>query len=389
MGIPDERAGVLRAAVAGRGAPPRLRRRAGGQGDVRRPRPARRGHALRHPRPPGRGGATRRRRARSSSTVGCVATTGSRATAWRPSRPRPPADGPRLARAARARRAPDVASRPRVGLMRGLDRSAAFWLRAFPRRWRAERADEVVEVADRPRPVGATRARPAHRRGAGARRLGHCDGGSVRRSVPSCATALLGRRPARRRTTGGSATISRARCTRGDPPCVLTVVLGPLFLAVVLVLDWSRWSRARWRWRSATSSTVRGPTHAVARARSRRCSGRPRRSARWARTGRSTDDRATRAVRRLLAARLPARRGGRSVPTRSPPSWSTSHPTVPAAWTPAPRSACCAAASRRGGARPRPCTSTWRTGCSTCACRRSTASGCARTSPDRGACAAT
>lgn len=41
--------------------------------------------------------------------------------------------------------------------MRGLDRSAAFWLRAYPRRWRAQRAAEVAEVLADLAPAGATR----------------------------------------------------------------------------------------------------------------------------------------------------------------------------------------------------------------------------------------
>ncbi|WP_456785788.1 hypothetical protein [Cellulomonas sp. P5_C5] len=41
--------------------------------------------------------------------------------------------------------------------MRGLDRSAAFWLRAYPRRWRAQSAAEVAEVLSDVAPAGATR----------------------------------------------------------------------------------------------------------------------------------------------------------------------------------------------------------------------------------------
>ena len=41
--------------------------------------------------------------------------------------------------------------------MSSLDRSAAFWLRAFPKRWRAQRAAEVSEVLADLAPVGATR----------------------------------------------------------------------------------------------------------------------------------------------------------------------------------------------------------------------------------------
>lgn len=41
--------------------------------------------------------------------------------------------------------------------MSGLDRSAAFWLRAYPRCWRTERAAEVVDVLTDLAPVGASR----------------------------------------------------------------------------------------------------------------------------------------------------------------------------------------------------------------------------------------
>ena len=41
--------------------------------------------------------------------------------------------------------------------MRSLDRSAAFWLRAYPPSWRAQRADEVTAVLVDLAPDGARR----------------------------------------------------------------------------------------------------------------------------------------------------------------------------------------------------------------------------------------
>lgn len=120
--------------------------------------------------------------------------------------------------------------------MRGLDRSAAFWLRAYPRRWRAQRAAEVAEVLTDLAPAGATRL--DLRAAAGLVRGGWSTRWHQRPPVGAFLRyRLLDRRPAPvydgwlRDDLEGALYPWRSAL-------VISAVLGPLFLAVAVALDW-------------------------------------------------------------------------------------------------------------------------------------------------------
>jgi hypothetical protein len=121
--------------------------------------------------------------------------------------------------------------------MRDLARSAAFWLRAYPRRWRRERAAEVVEVLTDLAPAGASRldARTA----AGLVRAGWATRWRQRPPVRSfLAYRLADRRPAPRYDGWLRDDIEGSlypwRAALG-----LLLVIGPPFMAMSLALGWS------------------------------------------------------------------------------------------------------------------------------------------------------
>ena len=119
--------------------------------------------------------------------------------------------------------------------MRSLDRSAAFWLRAFPRRWRAQRAAEVAEVLADLAPVGATRL--DLRTAAGLVRAGW--GVRWRQRPPVGAFLryrLLGRRPSHA-YDGWLRDDLEGALYPWRYALVLDVVLGALFLPLFLLLD--------------------------------------------------------------------------------------------------------------------------------------------------------
>jgi len=119
--------------------------------------------------------------------------------------------------------------------MSGLDRSAAFWLRAFPRRWRAERTAEVAEVLADLAPVGATRL--DLRTATGLVRAGWAVRWRQRPPVGAFLRyRLLGRRPSRA-YDGWLRDDLEGALYPWRYALLLDVVLGPLFLPLFLLLD--------------------------------------------------------------------------------------------------------------------------------------------------------
>lgn len=120
--------------------------------------------------------------------------------------------------------------------MGGLDRSAAFWLRAYPRRWRAQRSAEVAEVLVDLAPAGATRL--GLRAAAGLVRAGWSTRWRQRPPVGAFLRyRLLDRRPAPA-FDGWLRDDLEGALYPWRSALVLSVVLGPLFLAVGMALDW-------------------------------------------------------------------------------------------------------------------------------------------------------
>ena len=121
--------------------------------------------------------------------------------------------------------------------MSGLDRSAAFWLRAYPRRWRQQHAAEVTAVLTDLCPAGARRLGPR-----AAAELVRAGWAMRWRQRPPIGTYLryrvLEHRPApvydgwRRDDLEGVLYPLRAAV-------VLTLALSPVFLALSFAVGWS------------------------------------------------------------------------------------------------------------------------------------------------------
>jgi hypothetical protein len=127
--------------------------------------------------------------------------------------------------------------------MRAPHRSAAFWLRAYPRRWRHERAAEVVEVLTDLAPAGASRldARTA----AGLVRAGWATRWRQRPSLRSfLAYRLADRRPAPQ-YDGWLRDDLEGPLYPWRAALGLLLVIGPPCMALSLAVGWSTtWSAA-------------------------------------------------------------------------------------------------------------------------------------------------